>query len=143
MQFAIERWDSVIVDSRPVPVMYIPHTPELKNKKLVISIHGTDSCYDGIVDDAIIQSSTLTGGYRPNFNATYHLDTVIPLHMEWQGYPKNLGFITFDIQTTTDSFQYPETQMNFTEHVMKTNPNKILCCYCITAIIIILIIRNS
>jgi hypothetical protein len=99
--YKIVRWDAVLNDCTIIPKPFIYFYPDLElleflkrnNFRVRITIHGSDSKYDGGKIWAIAKKSTFAAGCRPNFFEGTEL-WVLTLDVIWNGYPKNLGNFT-------------------------------------------------
>ena len=96
--YKIVRWDAVLNDCTIIPKPFIYFYPDLElleflqrnNFRIRITIHGSNSLYDGGNIWAIAKKSTFAAGCRPNFFEGTEL-WVLTLDTIWNGYPKNLG----------------------------------------------------
>lgn len=95
MEIPIKEWNS-FNPSNPHPFLYIPseYALILKDKShFTIEIKGTGSCYDDIIDTAVVLNSGEILGNRPNFEHHSQFTAVAPTNLRWQGYPPREGYI--------------------------------------------------
>ena len=96
-KFKIYRWDAVMTakNDLPAPMVYIKPTLkflefiENNNYRILLSISGTNTIYDGKTMWGIVDKSSNTPNCRPNFykQTGYY---VVTLESFWYGYP-NVG----------------------------------------------------
>jgi hypothetical protein len=94
--YKINRWDAVILktQTQPQPMVYITlNDNSLLGKVVQVTISGTNSDYDNIKVDGLIQSSAYFPNYRPEFFKETGY-SVVALAYDWNGYPSNNGTIT-------------------------------------------------
>ncbi len=99
--YKIVRWDAVLNDCTIIPKPFIYFYPDLElleflkrnNFRIRVTIHGSNSAYDGGSIWAIAKKSTFAAGCRPNFFEGTEL-WVLTLDVMWNGYPKSLGNFT-------------------------------------------------
>ncbi len=101
LTYPITRWDGITQASAksPQPGLYFVPDGRLTNlplgEPIGVAIEGTGSpMYDGQIVFATIQSTALTGGYRPNFEAATGTLVALP-NIVWQGYPPQMGQLRF------------------------------------------------
>ena len=97
-EYAIERWDPIIVEGNdfPYPTIYIKPDPEFEKYStenggmFMLEIKGTGMDYDVAPSVGVVNPSAFFPLYRPNFfNRTGYW--TITLMTNWIGYPEQTG----------------------------------------------------
>lgn len=114
--YPIQRWDAVLLprSTHSQPALYVLADDYLKDlvqhslqtsNEISVKITNTDSIYDNSIAYATIQPSSITAGYRPNFQARTDWLVIVP-KMNWQSYPPRMGAVEIlgvDMSTTSSS----------------------------------------
>jgi hypothetical protein len=140
--YDIVRWDGIIQSSStPQPGMYIVPDSTLieflnNMDQVAIKISETNSGYDNMLTYAHVIPSEYAGGYRPNYQAETQSYVVLP-QIVWNGYPPNLGKITFldFAETSVESFRYaPHNDAGVVPSYTRHSPQIVLvACLMISA----------
>jgi hypothetical protein len=145
MAHRILRWDGIIPPGATMPQPGISIVPDaslttllMHQPRVAIKITGTDSAYDNVLAYATVIPSTIAGGFRPNYDAATHQVVVLP-EMVWNGYPADLGTITFlDIVELQE--QYQQQQITRTYDTVWTA--SAVCGVCILLLIVLSSLRR-
>lgn len=107
MEFPIVRWDPIILPNGFGPYPSITFTPNddvigiaKQNGQVAIRIQGCGNSYENKVCYAALQPASITGGFRPNYQALTGFWCLVP-QLAWNGYPEQLGsFVVLDDRTS-------------------------------------------
>jgi hypothetical protein len=137
--FEIRSWNALIrPESKPMPMVYVIPTPELLNKHFVeVEIKNTNTGYDNLRINAMISPSSLTAGYRPNFQEQTGYASII-LMVPWNSYPMNNGQL---IVYGLDPAQNPQSVSNVitTENFTIKETDNIVTIIIISVIVMIIV----
>lgn len=140
--YPIQRWEGVLLSGslHPQPSLYIQPDTYLTDlmqhslstgKEISIKISGTNSIYDNSISYATIQPSSITSGFRPNFQATTGWVVIIP-KMNWQSYPIQLGTVEIlgaDVSSpeSAEHMFVPSETLKEAYHPTTRTPNEAMC----------------
>lgn len=114
--YTIQNWNAVLKGKSIQPQIALYITPDenfyaiaaLHNGRVPIKVIDSGvGTYDNHLSYAQVQASSVTGGYRPNFQMDTKLVCLIP-EVKWEGYPLQNGKVQI--------LYYPEQLEQYQQH---------------------------
>lgn len=123
MIYDIKQWSGLLFGNNqtPLPIVYIKPDENLlayvkdNNYRINVSIHDTDSSYDGRNVSCIVNSAEMIPNYRPVFGKTTEWMCLV-LETLWSGYPLKMGRVDIESINNITPSSFTKSKNNAKEN---------------------------